>query len=158
MHLSEFPSPQSLLMDFGWEGDGEVSGDEYADSVSNKYSDIVSPASSTIGLTCHSDAFSLPPSSTINLCPVERSNINLLVPQVTPTGPPSRFFNHSKDLLASLQQQQATLETILSNQKSMEEKQVKMEPKLIDLEKRIATPQSTSLSSNSCKSNQSTKW
>ena len=64
MRLSEFPSPQSLLMDFGWEGDGEVSGDEYADSMSNKYSDIVSPAGSTIGLTCHSDAFSLPPSST----------------------------------------------------------------------------------------------
>ena len=157
MHLSEFPSPQSLLMDFEWEGDGEVSGDEYADSLSNTYSDIVSPACSTIGsTTCHSNAFSSPPSSTINLCPVKRSNINLLVPQVTPTGPPSKFFNRSKDLSALLQQQQATLETILSNQKSMEEKQVKMESKLIDLEKRIATPQSTSLSSNSCKSNQST--
>lgn len=157
MRLSEFPSPQSLLMDFEWEGDGEVSGDEYADSVSNTYSDIVSPAGSTIASTTfHSDAFSSPPSSTINLCPIERSNINLLVPQVTPTGPSSRFFNRSKDLSALLQQQQATLETILSNQKSMEEKQVKMESKLIDLEKRIATPQSTSLSSNSCKSNQST--
>ena len=50
------------------------------------HSDIFSPACSTIGstiigsTTCHIDAsFSLP-SSTINLCPVERSNINLLIP------------------------------------------------------------------------------
>ena len=70
MRLSEFPSPQSLLMDFEWEGDGEVSEDEHADSASNTYSDIVSPAGSTIASTCHSDAFSSPPSSTINLCPV----------------------------------------------------------------------------------------
>ena len=65
----------------------------------------------------------------------------------TPTGPRTagRETFHRRnpdfDLQAMIQQQQATLETILTNQKSIQTKQSQMEVKLRDLEAKFNTPQ-----------------
>ena len=65
----------------------------------------------------------------------------------TPPGLPLRVVNRP-ELSALLQQQQATLEAILSNQKSMQEKQSEMESKLFDLEKKISSPPSAASASS----------
>ena len=137
---------QSNLMDFYFDEAPDESGALIEEN-------IIIPGSS-VSLSVGSSS-SISDSASSSYCtpqctPVTGETVHSTLTQVTTSGPHSRL-NYRTDFTALLQQQ-ATIETILCNQKSMEQKQLQMESKILDLEKMISSPPSSSTSSKSSQS------